>query len=57
MNVNGKAFRTIWLKPGDEKQIQIIDQRYLPHQFIIEEIETVDQIAAAIKDIHLRAAG
>jgi methylthioribose-1-phosphate isomerase len=57
MNVNGKAFRTIWLKPGDEKVIQIIDQRYLPHRFIIENIETVDQMAAAIKDMHLRGAG
>lgn len=57
MNINGKAFRTIWLKPGDPKVIQIIDQRYLPHQFIIEEIETVDQMATAIKDMHLRGAG
>lgn len=57
MNVNGKAFRTIWLKPNDEKVIQIIDQRYLPHQFIIEDIETVEQMAAAIKDMHLRGAG
>ncbi|HEX5153550.1 MAG TPA: S-methyl-5-thioribose-1-phosphate isomerase [Parafilimonas sp.] len=57
MNVNGKAFRTIWLKPNDEKIVQIIDQRYLPHQFIIEDIETVDQMAAAIKDMHLRGAG
>jgi methylthioribose-1-phosphate isomerase len=57
MNVNGKAFRTIWLKPGDEKIIQIIDQRYLPHRFIIEDLETVDQMAAAIKDMHLRGAG
>ena len=57
MNINGKAFRTIWLKPGDEKVIQIIDQRHLPHQFIIEELETVDQMATAIKDMHLRGAG
>src|SRR6478736_3975615 len=57
MNVNGKAFRTIWLKPGDEKVIQIIDQRYLPHRFIIEDIGSVDQMAAAIKDMHLRGAG
>ncbi|HET9434846.1 MAG TPA: hypothetical protein VFO37_13855, partial [Chitinophagaceae bacterium] len=57
MNINGKAFRTIWLKPGDEKVIQIIDQRHLPHQFIIEELETVAQMAAAIKDMHLRGAG
>src|SRR4030095_6456424 len=57
MNINGKAFRTIWLKPGDEKVVQIIDQRYLPHQFIIEELETVDEMARAIKDMHLRGAG
>ena len=57
MKVNGKAFRTIWLKPGDEKVIQIIDQRFLPHQFIVEDLETVDQVATAIKDMHLRGAG
>src|SRR6185436_7762226 len=57
MNINGKAFRTIWLKSDDEKVIQIIDQRYLPHQFVIEELETVDQMATAIKDMHLRGAG
>ena len=57
MNVNGKAFRTIWVKPGNDTIIQIIDQRYLPHRFLIEDIETVDQMAAAIKDMHLRGAG
>jgi len=57
MNINGKAFRTIWLKPGDEKVIQIIDQRHLPHQLIIEELETVDHMATAIKDMHVRGAG
>jgi methylthioribose-1-phosphate isomerase len=57
MNINGKAFRTIWLKPDDEKIIQIIDQRHLPHRFIIEELETVDDMVTAIKDMHLRGAG
>ena len=57
MNINGKAFRTIWLKSDDEKVIQIIDQRHLPHQFIIEDLETVDHMATAIKDMHLRGAG
>jgi methylthioribose-1-phosphate isomerase len=57
MNINGKAFRTIWVKSDDEKVIQIIDQRHLPHQFIIEELKTVDDMAAAIKDMHLRGAG
>jgi methylthioribose-1-phosphate isomerase len=57
MNINGRAFRTIWLKQDDPKIIQIIDQRYLPHRFIIEEIATVEQMAMAIKDMHLRGAG
>ncbi|MGZ3853100.1 MAG: S-methyl-5-thioribose-1-phosphate isomerase, partial [Flavisolibacter sp.] len=57
MKVNGKAFRTIWLKPGDEGVIQIIDQRHLPHRFVIEDLETVEQMVRAIKDMHLRGAG
>ena len=30
MLVDGKPFRTIWLKPGDESVVQIIDQREAP---------------------------
>lgn len=57
MRVEGKHFRTIWIKEGDAFTIQIIDQRALPHRFIIEDITTVDQMAVAIKDMHLRGAG
>ena len=57
MKVNGKHFRTIWIKEGDEQTIQIIDQRKLPHEFVIEDITAVDQMAVAIKDMHLRGAG
>ena len=46
MNINRKTFRTIWVEPDDEKIIQIVDQRYLPHQFIIEDLETVDQMGS-----------
>ncbi len=57
MNVDWDNFRTIWLKKGDQKTVQIIDQRSLPHQFVIEDITTVDQMAVAIRDMHLRGAG
>src|SRR5437773_9041180 len=57
MKVGGQHFRTIWLKPGDECVIQLINQRFLPHQFVIEEIRTVDQMATAIRDMHVRGAG
>ncbi len=57
MNVNGKHYRTIWIKEGDEKIIQLIDQRTLPHKFIIEDLASVDDVAVAIKDMHVRGAG
>jgi methylthioribose-1-phosphate isomerase len=35
----------------------IIDQRKLPHRFVIEELATVEQVAVAIRDMHVRGAG
>lgn len=57
MNVNGKHYRTIWIKEEDNNVIQVIDQRHLPHKFVIEDLKTVDDIATAIKDMHVRGAG
>jgi methylthioribose-1-phosphate isomerase len=57
MKVGGKHFRTIWLKPDDDCVVQLIDQRFLPHDFVIEEIRTVKQMATAIRDMHVRGAG
>ena len=57
MNVAGQHFRTIWLKEGGEAVIQLIDQRQLPHRFVIEDISTVEQMCAAIRDMHVRGAG
>ena len=57
MKVNGKYYRTIWLEEGNNNVVQIIDQRSLPHEFVIESLKTVDQAARAIKDMHVRGAG
>jgi methylthioribose-1-phosphate isomerase len=57
MNVHGEHYRTIWLKKENDRIVQIIDQRFLPHRLMIEDIETVDQAATAIKDMHVRGAG
>jgi len=57
MNVGSQHFRTIWLKPDDETVVQLIDQRFLPHRFVIEEVGTVEQMATAIRDMHVRGAG
>ena len=57
MNVDGKHYRTIWLKEDDSRVVQIIDQQKLPHQFEILDLTTVDQVAFAIKDMIVRGAG
>src|SRR6184192_682747 len=57
MKVNGQHFRTIWLKPDDETVVQLIDQRFLPYRFVIEDVRTVEQMATAIRDMHVRGAG
>jgi methylthioribose-1-phosphate isomerase len=57
VNVRGQHYRTIWPKPGDERVIQLIDQRFLPHRFVIEEVRSVAEMAAAIREMHVRGAG
>jgi methylthioribose-1-phosphate isomerase len=57
VKVGGEHFRTIWLKPGDERVVQLIDQRFLPHRFVIEEVRSVEQMATAIREMHVRGAG
>src|SRR5881394_975411 len=57
MKVNGQHFRTIWLKPDDETVVQLIDQRFLPHRFVIEDVSRVEEMATAIREMHVRGAG
>jgi methylthioribose-1-phosphate isomerase len=57
MNVNGKHYRTIWLKQDDPQVVQIIDQQVLPHEFRIVDLKTVDELAYAIKAMVVRGAG
>jgi methylthioribose-1-phosphate isomerase len=57
VNVRGRHYRTIWPKPGDDRAIELIDQRFLPHRFVIEEVRTVAEMAAAIREMHVRGAG
>jgi methylthioribose-1-phosphate isomerase len=57
VKVRGQHFRTIWLKLEDPNVVQLIDQRFLPHQFVIEEVRTLKQMTTAIRDMHVRGAG
>ena len=55
MRVDGKDIRTIWLDK-DERIVKIIDQRKLPHEFVIVDLKTVDDAIEAIKDMAVRGA-
>ncbi len=57
MKIQGKHYRTIWLHPDDPQIVQIIDQRDLPHKFVIEDLQSAADTCAAIKDMHVRGAG
>src|SRR5216117_3348786 len=57
MKVGGQYFRTIWLKAENERVVQLIDQRFLPHRFVIEEVSTVEQMVTALREMHVRGAG
>ena len=54
MRVHGLPYRTIWL---EDDKVKIIDQRHLPHKFVIEEIPTSQRMITAIEHMHLRGAG
>ncbi len=56
MNINNQAHRTIWLHPENDTIFQVIDQRYLPHKLIIENIHTSNEGAIAIKEMWVRGA-
>ena len=55
MNVGDRHYRTIWLNE-DGRSVDIIDQRWLPHDFRVETLDTVDGIATAIRDMWVRGA-
>src|SRR5438876_543437 len=57
VKVGGQHFRTIWLSPANEQVVQLIDQRFLPHRLVIEDVSTVAQMATAIREMHVRGAG
>ena len=57
MQVNGKHYRTIWVDENNSRVIRIIDQRLLPHQFVVENLSSVKETINAIKDMHVRGAG
>jgi methylthioribose-1-phosphate isomerase len=55
MNVNGQAYRTIRLH-ADGWSVEIIDQRRLPHEFVLIRLTTLEEAAEAIGTMAVRGA-
>ncbi|TKW76665.1 MAG: S-methyl-5-thioribose-1-phosphate isomerase, partial [Bradyrhizobium icense] len=55
MKVDGKHFRSIWLEP-DGFSVSAIDQRRLPHEFVVAEIANAEAAADAIRTMLVRGA-
>ncbi len=55
MKVDGRHVRSIWLDP-DGWSVCAVDQRRLPHEFIVARIESCDEAADAIRSMLVRGA-
>jgi methylthioribose-1-phosphate isomerase len=55
MKVDGKHFRSIWLEP-DGYTVGAIDQRLLPHDFVVARLTSCDAAADAIRSMLVRGA-
>lgn len=55
MKVDGQHFRSIWLEP-DGWSVGAIDQRRLPHEFIVAKLTTADEAGEAISSMLVRGA-
>ena len=56
MQVNGTSYQSLWEPKVKTGFISIIDQLYLPHQFVVEDLYSVEDVFTAIKDMHVRGA-
>ncbi len=57
MNIDGKAWRTIWLEPdggSGSHAIGVIDQTLLPHQFTTRTLRSCAEAADAISSMVVR---
>ena len=55
MKVDGRHFRSIWVEP-DGWSVSAIDQRRLPHEFVVAGLTSCDAAAEAIRSMLVRGA-
>jgi len=56
MKIQNTHYHTIWVSKNDSQIIQVIDQRFLPFQFIIQDLKTAADVYKAIKEMWVRGA-
>ncbi len=56
MQVDGKPYQSIWLHPHHIDCVQIIDQRQLPFNFVVEDLRSLEDACVAIKNMYVRGA-
>ncbi len=55
MKVDGKHYRSLWWN-AEAQVLEIIDQRSLPYEFVVEQVRTRDDFANAIREMRVRGA-
>jgi len=55
VKVGERHYHTIWLNE-DGRSVDVIDQRWLPHEFRVVTLKTVTDVADAIRDMWVRGA-
>lgn len=55
MKINGTPYCSIWYEQ-DTSEVKIIDQRWLPYEFKIVTLSTLNEFAAAIAEMWVRGA-
>lgn len=55
VNIDGKAYRTIWLDETD--RLHVIDQHVLPHRFETATLTSFSAVCDAIRNMLVRGAG
>jgi methylthioribose-1-phosphate isomerase len=55
MRVNGESLRSLW-PSAEADALFVIDQRQLPHRWVIERLDSVLDVQCAIRDMWVRGA-
>ena len=55
MKIDGKHYRSLWWN-AEAGVLEIIDQRWLPHDLRIQQVPTLQDFADAIREMRVRGA-